>query len=76
MKHGKDLFIDNDALIKFPDNVELGNHVAIDKGFYCTTRAEIGDYVHISPYVTCIGGEKGKFIVKGFNNIMTGARII
>ena len=56
MKHGKDLFIDNDALIKFPDNVELGNHVAIDKGFYCTTKLIVGDYVHLAPYSVVIGG--------------------
>ena len=37
---------------------------------------EIGDYVHISPYVTIIGGKHGQFIAKGFNNIMAGARII
>ena len=68
--------IDRDVLFKVPDFTELGNHVAIDKGFYCTTQIYIGDYVHISPYVTCIGGSKGKFIAKGFNNIMSGARII
>ena len=50
--------------------------MAIDKGFYCTTKITLGDYIHISPYVTCIGGSKGKFTAKGFNNIMAGARII
>jgi acetyltransferase-like isoleucine patch superfamily enzyme len=54
----------------------FGNHVAIDSGFYCTTGLEIGDYVHIGPHVTCVGGEKGRFIAKGFNNIMAGARIV
>ncbi len=41
-----------------------------------TTRAEIGDYVHISAYVTCIGSSEGLFVAKGFNNIMAGSRII
>jgi acetyltransferase-like isoleucine patch superfamily enzyme len=50
--------------------------VAIDKGFYCTTNATIGDYVHIGPYVTIIGGKEGNFRAVGFNNIMAGARII
>jgi acetyltransferase-like isoleucine patch superfamily enzyme len=55
---------------------KIGNHTAIDKGFYCTTQIEVGDYVHIGPYVTCIGGKNGLFILKGFNNVMAGARII
>ena len=55
---------------------KIGDHTAIDKGFYCTTQIEIGSYVHISPYVTCIGGKNGLFILKGFNNVMAGARIV
>jgi acetyltransferase-like isoleucine patch superfamily enzyme len=76
MKKGEDVVIDNDVVFKRDELVEIGNHVAIDKGFYCTTNLKIGDYVHISPYVTCIGGKNGQFIAKGFNNIMTGSRII
>ena len=70
MIKGDDVIIDNDVVFKRPNSIKLGNHIAIDKGFYCTTSLEIGDFVHISPYVTCIGGEMGKFIVKGFNNII------
>ena len=76
MKIGNDVIIDNDVVFKRPHLVKIGDHVAIDKGFYCTTKIEIGNYVHISPYTTCIGGSDGEFIVKGFNNIMCGSRII
>jgi acetyltransferase-like isoleucine patch superfamily enzyme len=76
MIKGKDVIIDNDVVFKRPELIEIGNHVAIDKGFYCTTALKIGDYVHISPYVTCIGGKQGQFILKGFNNVMAGARIV
>ena len=76
MQIGEDVVIDADSVFKRKHLVKIGNHVAIDKGFYCTTALEIGDYTHISPYVTCIGGEHSSFIVKGFNNIMAGARII
>jgi acetyltransferase-like isoleucine patch superfamily enzyme len=54
----------------------IGSHVAVDKGVYFSTNVEIGSYVHISPYVTIIGGKDSKFTAKGFNNIMAGARII
>jgi len=72
---GDDVWVDNDVTIK--QDYELCNsHIAIDKGFYCTTKIEIGDYVHIGPYVTIIGGKDSSFTAKGFNNIMAGARII
>lgn len=76
MKAGNDVFIGDSVTFKRSELVSIGNHVAIDFGFYCTTALEIGDYVHISPYVTCIGGKEGKFIAKGFNNIMAGARLV
>jgi len=70
----KDIFIHKDAEFKIEPT--LGDHIAIDKGVYCTVNSTIGDYTHISPYVTIIGGKTGEFISKGFNNIMAGARII
>jgi acetyltransferase-like isoleucine patch superfamily enzyme len=70
----KDIFIHKDA--EFKIDPILGDHIAIDKGVYCTVNVTIGDYTHISPYVTIIGGKTGEFISKGFNNIMAGARII
>lgn len=69
-----DVFIHKDA--EFKQDPTLGNHIAIDKGVYITVKAKIGDYTHISPYVTIIGGKEGYFECKGFNNIMAGARII
>lgn len=74
MEKGVDVYLDNDIVIKRESSI--GKHCAIDKGFYCTTKLSIGDYVHISPYVTIIGGKDGEFTAKGFNNIMAGARIV
>jgi acetyltransferase-like isoleucine patch superfamily enzyme len=72
---GEDVIIDDDVTIK-QDLLINGSHVSIDKGFYCTTNSTIGDYVHIGPYVTIIGGKEGEFRSVGFNNIMAGARIV
>jgi acetyltransferase-like isoleucine patch superfamily enzyme len=74
LTRGIDTIIDSDVVIKRDGHV--GDHIAIDKGFYCTVRFTLGDYIHISPYVTIIGGPEGQFIAKGFNNIMAGARIV
>ena len=73
---GNNVYISKLVEIKREHLCEIGNNVSIDSGFYCTTALEIGNYVHISPHVTCIGGRKGKFILKGFNNVMAGSRII
>ena len=70
----KDIFVHTD--VEFKVLPILGDHVAIDKGAYFTTNLKIGDYVHIGPYVTIIGGRSSSFEAKGFNNIMAGARII
>ena len=72
---GDDVLVDVDVISKQELKIN-GSHVSIDKGVYCSTNVTVGDYVHISPYVTIIGGKKGSFIAKGFNNIMAGARII
>jgi len=75
MNKGVDVIIDKDVVFK-QINVTIGNHCSIDKGVYCTTNVSLGDYTHISPYVTIIGGKESFFVAKGYNNIMAGARII
>lgn len=70
-----DIIIDSDVVFKQTPNI-WGKRISIDKGFYCTTKLNIGSYIHIGPYVTVIGGANSEFTAKGFNNIMAGARII
>jgi len=76
MKKGENVFINDNTNITRSELCEYGSNIAIDYGFHCTTSIDIGDYTHIGPHVSCIGGKDGKFITKGFNNIMAGARII
>ena len=75
---GVDVRIDPDTVFKQNTRIgtRIGNHVAIDKGFYCTTKLFIGDYVHISPYVTIIGGKDGFCRIENFVTVSTGVRII
>jgi len=73
---GDDVIISEKTEIKRPELCYIGDHVAIDSGFYCTTGLSVGNYVHIGPYVTCIGGKEGIFELHGYNNVMAGARII
>lgn len=76
LKLGTDTYIAPTVLIRRPHLVSIGSHTAIDHGVYITTQADIGDYVHISPYVTIIGGAKSKCIIEHFATIAVGSKII
>ncbi len=73
---GEDVFISSNVEIRRPHLVTVGSHVAIDTGVYITTQAEIKDYIHLSPYITVIGGAQSKIIVDDFVTIAAGSRII
>lgn len=75
-RHGEDVFISARAEIRRPHLAELGRHIAIDSGFYCTTALQLADYIHIGPYVSVIGGAKTQLILRGFNTIGAGSRIV
>ncbi len=74
--HGQDVFISAHVEIRRPALVSVGDHVAIDSGFYITTQAEIGSYIHIAPYVHVIGSAKGLLKMGNFTNISLGGKIV
>jgi acetyltransferase-like isoleucine patch superfamily enzyme len=76
VKQGQDVIIDSNTKFTRPELVELGNHIGIDWGFYCTTQLTVGDYVHISPHVAVIGGAKAGLTVEDFCFISVGARLV
>ena len=71
-----DVVIHKSAVIKRPDLVKMGNHIAIDPFFYMSTAAQIDNYVHISSHVSVIGGAEGMLAMEDFTTIATGCRII
>jgi galactoside O-acetyltransferase len=73
---GEDVFIHKRAEFTRPMLCRLGNHVAIDSGFYCTTALKVGDYVHISPHVAVIGGKHASLTVGNFCFISVGSKIV
>lgn len=73
---GEDVFISNNTEITRPKLCVIGNHVAIDSGFYCTTKLTVGDYVHISPHVAVIGGKLTGLTVEDFCFISVGAKMV
>lgn len=73
---GDDLYIDSTARVKYPENSTIGDHVAIDFCVYASTSMEIGDYVHIAPHTSIIGGSDSKLIMKDFSGISSGSKIL
>jgi acetyltransferase-like isoleucine patch superfamily enzyme len=73
---GTDVRIADSAVIKNPELVSIGNHVAIDDFCYITTALEVGDYVHIGPYCSIIGGKKALCVLKDFAGLSAGCRLI
>ncbi|HSG30466.1 MAG TPA: hypothetical protein VLB82_02865 [Thermodesulfobacteriota bacterium] len=69
MSLGSDVEIADNTYFKHPWLISIGNQCAIDHGFYCTTQLTLENYVHIAPYVTVIGSEKGHLICKDFTSI-------
>lgn len=73
---GENVFISANVEIKRPGLISIGNNVAIDSGFYITTAAEFGDYIHIGPYVLVIGGAKSMLKLGNFVNLTLGSKFV
>ena len=76
MRTGIDVMIHPTAEIIRRELVSIGNHVGIDMGVYISTKALIGDYVHIAPHACVIGGVAGCLVMEDFTNISAGAKIV
>jgi acetyltransferase-like isoleucine patch superfamily enzyme len=73
---GADVVISPFVEIRYPHLVSIGDHVAIDFGFVLSTEAKIGNYIHIGPHVSVIGGKGARLILGDFCSIAAGVRII
>ena len=75
-KIGKDVRISELAVISRPHLVSMGSHIAIDMWTYISTSMNIGDYIHIAPSVTILGGANAMLTMGNFTNIGSGGRIV
>jgi acetyltransferase-like isoleucine patch superfamily enzyme len=73
---GDDVRIHDLCVISRPELVEIGNHVAIDMWTYISTQAILGNYIHIAPSVSIIGGAPALLVMEDFTNIGSGGRIV
>lgn len=73
---GEDIYISENVVIKNPQFMNLGSHVAIDAYFYCTPRVKIGSYCHISSHVSIIGGKHSILEMGDFSHLAAGSRLV
>ena len=73
---GDGAFLADTAVLRRPHLVTIGKRTNIDHGVYITTAARIGDYCHIAPYCTIIGGARGVFEMGHFATLGAGSRIV
>lgn len=76
MKKGKDVIIHGSVIFARPEFISIGSHVAIDPFVYITTAMELGNYIHIAPHVSIIGGKDGLLVMKDFSAVSAGCRLI
>ena len=73
---GSDVYIHKIVEIRHPGSISIGSHVAIDFGFVITTGASIGDYIHIGPHVSVIGGAQAFLELESLSSVAAGVRFI
>jgi acetyltransferase-like isoleucine patch superfamily enzyme len=73
---GKNVEIGSNVYFRYPELVSLGDNVIIDDFCYFTTSLDIGNFVHIGPHCSVIGGKDSKLIMRDFSGFSAGCRII
>lgn len=75
-KIGKNVQIGKNVYFRYPEAVEIGDNVIIDEFCYFTTSLKIGNYIHIAPSCTVIGGIQSELIMEDYTVIAAGSRVI
>ena len=73
---GDDVVMDSMAFIRYPDACRIGMHVIIDGFVHISASVDVGNYVHIAPFVSVGGGRRARLEIGDFCGIAAGCRII
>lgn len=71
-----DVRIAPNVVIRYPEAVSIGDHVAIDDFTIITTSMEVGSYIHIGPHCSIIGGKQAECCMEDFSGLAAGCRLI
>ncbi|MBI2478224.1 MAG: acyltransferase [Planctomycetia bacterium] len=73
---GTDVRIAPEAIIRYPQMVQVGDHVTIDPFTIATTQLSLGSYIHIAPHCSIIGGPKSRLVMHDCSALCAGCRVI
>ncbi len=76
MRLGKDARLSPQAVIARPELVDIGDYAAIDPFTVIMTAATLGNYVHIGPHCSVLGGWDDRLVMGDFSSLAGGCRII
>lgn len=74
MPFGEDVRIDD--TVRLNGSIKVGKHVSIDYGVYCTVALEVGDYTHIGPHCSIVGGGSASLSMGHFSFLAAGCRVV
>lgn len=66
---GTNVLISKKASIYLPERIKIGNNVRIDDFSFLVGNIELGNYIHIAPYVSIHGTGGGSVTIKDFSAI-------
>lgn len=75
-KVGKDVRISKFTVIRYPEEVSIGSHVAIDPFVYISVRMDIGNRVHIEPFVGISGAKPSYSKLEDYTFLSEGVKLI
>ena len=75
-KVGEDVRISRKAVIRCPEEITLGNHIAIDPFVYISVKMDIGNYVHIPPFTGISGSKKSYCRFEDYTFTSEGCKLI
>jgi galactoside O-acetyltransferase len=73
---GSDVRVSKLAVIRYPEETTIGNHVAIDPFVFISVRADIGSYVHISVHSKVTGNKESYLKMSDYSGLSAGVTII
>lgn len=73
---GEDVRVSKLAVIRYPEEITIGSHVAIDPFVYISVKMDIGSYVHIPPFGGISGGKQSYCRLEDFSFTSEGCKLV
>lgn len=73
---GSDIRISKTVIIRYPEEVTLGNHVAIDPFVFISVKMDIGNRTHIASHCKITGNKESYMKMNDYTGLSAGSTVI